>query len=82
VAQGRTKQLKRTLDWIISKNQTPKFKKEHSQEWWEKLVRIVLADRKKKRALWAKQGESNKPYLPERDFEPEKHGYRLIDVYE
>jgi hypothetical protein len=81
--QGRKKQLKRHLDWIISKNYSPKYKKEHSQEWWERLVRIVLADRKRKKAIWAKQGEPKKPYLPERDFEPEKYGYTLIqDVYE
>lgn len=80
--QGRTPQKKRILDWIISKNQKPKFKKEHTQDWWEKLVRIVLEDRKKKKALWTKQGEPNKPYLPELHFEPEKHGYTLINVHE
>jgi hypothetical protein len=81
--QGRTRQMKRTLDWIISKNHSPKFKKTFTQAQWVKLVRIVLADRKKKRSLWAKRGETNKPYLPELHFdEPEKHGYRRIDVYE
>jgi hypothetical protein len=77
--QGRTKQRKRTLDWILSKNFTIRIKREFTGTKWEKLVRLVLADRKQKRALWAKQGEPNRPYIPELDFEPQKHGLRLID---
>lgn len=81
-ANDRTKQAKRTLDWILSRNMGPMFKKEFTYAGWLKLVRLVLADRKRKRALWAKSGQPKRVYFPEIDFEPEKHGgtYRRVDA--
>jgi hypothetical protein len=80
--QGKTKQVKRTLDWILSKNQYPKFKAMYSPDQWETLVKNVLADRKHKKALWARQGEPKKQYYPELHFEPGKFGLKLINADE
>jgi len=80
--QGRTKQVKRTLDWILTRNVSPTFKKQFTYAGWLRLVRLILADRKRKKAIWAKQGQPKRPYYPELDFKPEEHGtrYRRMDT--
>jgi hypothetical protein len=50
----------------------------HTPAQWEKLARLILEDRKRKKALWAKQGESNRKYYPELDFDGSKYGLKII----
>jgi hypothetical protein len=80
--QGKTRQMKRTLDWIISKNSFPGFKRIHTPLAWKKLVRKVLAHRKKMKAIWLRNGDSKRKYYPEKDFleEAAKIGLPLIDA--
>lgn len=80
--QGNTKQPKRTLDWILSKNYFPEFKRIHSPLAWKKLVGKVLAHRKKMKAIWLKNGDSKRKYYPEKDFveEAAKLGLPLVDA--
>jgi hypothetical protein len=80
--QGKTKQMKRTLDWIISKNYYPGFKRTHTPLSWKKLVRKVLAHRKKMKAIWLRNGDINRKYYPEKDFveESAKLGLPLMDA--
>jgi hypothetical protein len=78
--QGSRKQTKTYLHWILSKNHNPKFKKIHTAESWENLVRLVLAHRKQMMKLWAKEGIKRR-YIPEQDFRPvaEKLGIPFIE---
>ena len=74
--------MKRTLDWIISKNYYPGFKRTHTPLSWKKLVRKVLAHRKKMKAIWLRNGDINRKYYPEKDFveEAAKLGLPLMDA--
>ncbi len=78
--QGSQKQTKTYLHWILSKNHNPEFKKIHTAEGWENLVRLVLAHRKQMTKLWAKEGIKRR-YIPEQDFRPiaEKLGIPFIE---
>lgn len=81
-AQSKTRQPKRHLDWILSKNAYPGFKGLHTAAQWERLVRMVLADRRKKIAIWAVTAQSKRKYYPELDFreQAQKLGLPLVDA--
>lgn len=81
-AQDKTKQYKRTLDWILSRNSYARFKSIHTKDSWGKLVRTVLAHRKQMKKIWAAAGDTKRPYIPEIDFkeEAEKLGLKVIDA--
>jgi hypothetical protein len=80
--QGNIKQYKRTLDWILSKNCFPGFKRMHKPLAWKNLVRKVLAHQKKMKAIWSRNGDAKRKYYPEKDFleEAAKLGLPLIDA--
>ena len=68
------KPARRVLDYILSRNMDAPHDRLNDKEWF-KLVKLILADEKRQRAIWAREGDLNKKYYPDEHFPYEKHGY-------
>ena len=65
---GHARQQHRALDFILGKNTNPLNRKLMPIRW-RRLVKAILDDRKRQKAIWAKQGKPKTEYYPQLHFD-------------